>query len=210
MTSHHTTSSDIEPIHQGERYFRARWPEWIRQLPRLRFPPPDENFQLIDREELAQMLANVSPDVAERIRADIEYMDHELLRLFRERDYQASLHQNRYRRYQVMYIVLAALASMIGAGMALSLNAYPQFIPLLAIAEVCIAAFTTYMATVGSRPPPLATWLDNRRRAEYLRREYFRYLANLPPYAEQTGYRREMLLATRAARINQGSDPGVL
>lgn len=210
MTEHHASTMEIEPIHQGEQRFRDGYPEWIRQLPRLRFPPLDEDFQLIKRDELQKLLASVEPDVAQRIVDDIDYMDHELLRLFRERDYQASYHQNRYRLYQVMYIVLAAAASVTGALMALSLSARPEIIPILAIIEVFIAATTTYLATVGSRPPPLATWLDNRRRAEYLRREYFRYLANLPPYDGETGYMREMLLATRAARINQGNDPGVI
>jgi len=209
MTDQNASLSDVEPIHQGEQNFRGSLPEWMRQLPRIQFPPMDENFQLIDKKKLEHMLAESTPEVAQRIREDIDHLDRELLHLFRERDYQASYHQNRYRLYQVLYILLAAAASMVGAGMALALNSAPHIIPALAILEVLIAAGTTYLATVGSRPPPLATWLENRRRAEYLRREYFRYLSNLSPYDQQKGYLREMLLAKRAARINQGGDPGV-
>ena len=49
--------------------------------------------------------------------------------------------------------------------------------------------------------------MSNRRRAEQLRREYFRFLTRMPPYDEVTGYRRRMLLSKRVADINRGMHP---
>jgi hypothetical protein len=194
-------------VTQERRGWRAGWPAWLRQMPRLKFPPPNEDFQLIPEDELNKFLQTVDAEAAARIEADIKHMDYELLRLFRRRDYEAKLHQNRYRLYQIGYIVLAATATLIGSLMALALNARPELVPWLAFCETIIALLTTFLATISGREAPLPMWMSNRRRAEYLRREYFRYLMNLPPYNAVTGYEREMLLSRRAADINRGSRP---
>jgi hypothetical protein len=145
---------------------------------------------------------NASPTTSQRIYDDMKHLDHELLRLFRERDYEASYHQNRYRLFQLMYIILATVATIIGAFLALMLESNPDVVPVLGLLETIIALFTTYIATISGRQPPLPLWLENRRKAEGLRREYFRYLMNVPPYDGLDTVRRRLLLSSRAARIN--------
>jgi len=49
--------------------------------------------------------------------------------------------------------------------------------------------------------------LVNRRASEQLRREFFRYLAHLPPYDRLDGYRRKLTLSQRSADINRGVYP---
>lgn len=198
------------PISQGNRRFRQNWPQWAKQLPRFRnFPPMDESFQLIDRQKLDELFKRkgINQQSARRVHEDIEFMDYELLRLFRQRDHDASYHQNRYRLFQFWYIILATIATFIGGLLALALNANPNLVPWLAFAETVIALATTFIAAVSGREPPLPLWMENRRKAEFLRREYFRYLANLEPYSDRTGYERQQLLSRRAARINRGDFP---
>jgi hypothetical protein len=207
-TSKETSQPQEAPITQERRGFREGWPVWLRQMPRLKFPPMSEDFQLIAPDKLEAFLQTVDAEAAERIRSDIKHMEYELLRLFRRRDYEAKLHQNRYRLYQLGYTALATLAMLIGSVLALSLNSWPAMVPWLAFAETVVALMTTFLATISGREPPQTLWLTNRRRAEYLRREYFRYLMNLSPYDAVRGYEREMLLSRRAADINRGSRPG--
>lgn len=188
--------------------FRQGWPEWARQLPRTSFEKePNPNYQLIKPEEMAQILAAADPESLKRLQADIEFLDHELLRLFRQRDFDASTNQNRYRLIQVRFMLLAAVATVIGALQGLALGNQNQLVPWLAFAETVVALVVTYLATIAGREPPLPLWLQNRRRAEYLRREYFRYLMDLPPYDTVEGYERKLLLSTRAANINRGIYP---
>lgn len=204
-----TASKGYAPLTQEKRGFRRNWPVWLRQLPRLKFPPRNESFQLIDPEDLAAFFNenNVDAQTAERIRRDIQYADYELMRLFRERDYDAKYHQNRYRLFQLGYIVLATAATLVGSLLALSLNANPNMVPILGFVETLIALLTTYLATISGREPPLPEWMKNRRRAEYLRREFYRYVMDLEPYDAVSGYKREMLLSQRAAKINKGYFP---
>ncbi|MBL8152927.1 MAG: DUF4231 domain-containing protein [Anaerolineae bacterium] len=188
--------------------FRQGWPEWARQLPRSGFEKePNPNYQLIKPEEMAQILAAADPESVKRLQDDMDFLDHELLRLFRQRDFEASLNQNRYRLIQIRFMALAAVATVIGALQALALGNENQLVPWLAFAETVVALVVTYMATIAGREPPLPLWLQNRRRAEYLRREYFRYLMDLPPYDTVDGYERKLLLSTRAANINRGIYP---
>jgi hypothetical protein len=70
-----------------------------------------------------------------------------------------------------------------------------------------VALLATFLATISGRESPLPIWLNNRRRAEQLRREYFRYLMNLPPYDSIEGYQRQMAASRRAADINRGVFP---
>lgn len=188
--------------------FRQGWPEWARQLPRTSFEKgPNPNYRLIKPEEMAQILAAADPESVKRLQDDIDFLDHELLRLFLQRDFEASLNQNRYRLTQVRFMLLAAVATVIGALQGLALGNNNQLVPWLAFAETVVALVVTYLATIAGREPPLPLWLQNRRRAEYLRREYFRYLMDLPPYDTVDGYERKLLLSTRAANINRGIYP---
>jgi hypothetical protein len=194
---------------QEKKGFRQNYPAWMKQLPRNTLGPPDETFQLINRDGLLKVLYEhgAEPSAIERIVEDMDFLDHELLRLFRGRDYNASDQQNRYRKYQILFSLLAALATIIGAFQALAVNDWPDLMPWLAFGETIVALFTTYIATISGREPALPAWLTNRRHAEYLRREYFRYLMNLAPYDEMTGYERKQLLSIRAANINRGIYP---
>lgn len=194
-------------VSQKDSSFRSRFPEWLKQFPYLRFPDAKDSFQLIDPKDLEEVLAGASPEATARIKEDIEFLDYELLRLFRQKDYRASYEQNRYRKYQIGYMFLAAMAGLIGALQALSLSGSPELAAVFAFMETVVAAFVTFLSTVKGESPPLDTWLTNRRRAEFLRREYFRYLLNLEPYDDMKGYHRQRLLSARAADINRGNFP---
>jgi len=192
-----------------KRFYRWQ-PAWIKQLPRWRFDTaPDPNYQLIDKNKLAAVLAKVDKEAAKHIEDDIAFLDKELLRLFRERDYEASLHQNRYRRLQIGFMGLAAIATVLGGLQGIFLSGSPDLVPKLALAETIIALTTIFLATISGRIPSLPLWLQNRRRAETMRREYFRYLMRTKPYDIDTmeDYERKLLLSTRAANINRGIYP---
>ena len=151
---------------------------------------------------------NIDAAAIKRIETDMQFLEAELLRLFRDRDYEASMQQNRYRLVQIGYIVLAALATLFGSLQALALNsADNRLLPWMAFAETLVALIVTFLATVSGREPPLPLYLTNRRRAESLRREYFRYLMNLPPYDSVEGPQRRVMLSSRSADINRGVFP---
>ncbi len=207
VSSHAEQPPSAEPVTQERKDFRKNWPVWAKQLPRWTFPQPNQTFQLIDLEKLETILKDADPQSAQQIRDDMAFLEHELLRFFRDRDYEASKEQNQYRKYQIGYIVLAASATLIGSVQALSLNNAPNLVPFFAFLETVIALLATFLATISGREPPLPLWLANRRRAESLRREYFRYLMNVPPYDGVSGFERRRLLSTRAADINRGVFP---
>jgi hypothetical protein len=182
----------------------------MKQLPRLRAPEPDPNFKLIDPVQLEPVLASFPAVARARVLADIQELEAELMPLFREQDARAAYYQNQHRLYQITYIMLATAATILGSAQALSLAGRPAYVPVLAFGETVIALFATYLATISGREPPYPRWLDHRRKAETLRREYFRYLMNLQPYQDLPGdkpYERKYLLAQRCADINRGMFP---
>lgn len=195
------------PISQERKGFRANWPSWLKQMPVWGGPKPDESFQLIDQQQLLEVIKDFDPDTRQRILDDRDYMEKEILRLFREVDYQAKLNQNSYRLYQIGYILLAALATLLGSLQALTLNTQTAWLPWLAFGEVLVALFATYLSTLSSREPPMQRWLDYRTKAENMRREYFRYLMNLQPYDRLERADRRRLLSRRAADIYRGVFP---
>jgi hypothetical protein len=197
-----------QPISQGKKAnWRARMPLWIQQLPKLRFNAPDPSFQLIDPARLKEYLDHADPNTAAHIRENMDILERDLLPFFRDHDYEASRRQNQYRLFQLGFILLATLATLIGSLQALSFNGSPSSVPFWSFLETVIALLATFLATVAGREPPLPLWLTNRRRAESLRREYFRFLMDLPPYDKLESYHREQLLAHRAADINRGQFP---
>ncbi|MEO1287599.1 MAG: DUF4231 domain-containing protein [Chloroflexota bacterium] len=198
-----------EFVTQEKKASRKGWPVWAKQFPRLNFPPQNDAFQLIKKEELEALLKSkgATEEASKRLLDDIDFLEQELLRLFRKRDYRASYNQNRYRTYQMAFMGLATLATLVGSFQALALNTIPDWLPMFAFAETVVALATTYIATISSRETPLPTWLMNRRRAEYLRREYFRFLMDLPPYNDLSSFERKQRLSIRAANINRGVYP---
>jgi hypothetical protein len=204
-----TDGKASKPNTQDTSTSRDNWPEWMKELPRWNFKPdePDIQAPLIKPEELEEVLKESDPEVVARIKADIHFMDYELLRLFRQRDYEAKKQQNRYRKFQLLFVVLAALATFIGSLQALALSSNPRIMPIFAFSETLVALSATYLATISGREAPMPLWLANRRRAEQMRREYFRYILNLAPYDSAEGYKRQMMLSKRAADINRGVFP---
>lgn len=183
---------------------------WIRDLPQWgRFKPevPNQDYQLLDSSRLESILDKYPPAVQQRIREDIAHLERDLMRVFRDRDHTAKFNQNRYRKFQILFIALAALATMVGSFQALALFSSTSAAPVWGFIETCIALLVTFLATLISRESPLQLWMDNRRRAEHLRREYFRYLVNLEPYASLQRDDRRRALSRRAADINRGMDP---
>jgi hypothetical protein len=202
-----TSKKTEAPITQEKKEFRAGWPEWAKQLPKFRFPEtPNEDFELIDRASLETIISRskATPEAVAQLNADLEFLDHELLRLFRQRDFDAKFQQNRYRYYQIAYMLLAAAATVVGSFLAVSLNSTPDLVPFFGFLETVIAVLTTYLATVSANEPALPLWMENRRKAEQMRREYYRFLMDLPPYNSADNYDRRRKLSIAVANINRG------
>ncbi|MGJ3239779.1 MAG: DUF4231 domain-containing protein [Anaerolineae bacterium] len=189
--------------------------EWFRQFPQLTFPShPEDDFVLIGDEDLQDLLKryNIVPDspAALRVKADIDWLNAELMPLFRERDHVAKREQNRYRQYQLGFLILATAATIVGSFQVWALQSAPQAILFFGVTETFIALLTTFLATLMGNRQPLAEWLENRRLTEQLRREYYRYLTDLPPYDDLDGVDRKTRLARRAAAINNRKDPDII
>lgn len=204
-------------VSQERKNRRQLWPAWAKDLPRRKIVP-DPEFQLIDRKRFSMLLNSIpvkDDERRERIRKtieeDLEHLDKELLWLFRENDYRAKDHQNRYRQYQLSYILLAMAATIVGAFQALAVGKDIEWLPPLpyiAFLETAIALTAAYLATISGRESPINRWMNHRRRAESLRQEYYRYLMHAAPYNMiEEDYDRRMTLALRAALINKGEFP---
>lgn len=205
-------SATPAPNTQAPKDGRESWPVWMQFLPRWNFKPekPELNppAPLIPAAALNKILDNADPETAQQIRADIAFLEYEVLRLFRMRDHTAKKQQNLYRFYQILFLILAAIATTLGSLQALSLNANDRnLLAVFAFAETVIALASVYLATISGREPPLTLWMMNRRRAEQLRREYFRFLMNLEPYTQLNAIQRRLLLSERGAEINRGVFP---
>lgn len=206
----------VKPITQEKPDYRAGLPEFVKQLPRLRFPPPKPDFTIIKPDELAAVLQaqNISDATIQQLVREINDIDHDVMRLFRQRDYEASQQQNRYRLYQMGYMALATAATFFGSLQALAFGSEPRLVAAFALVQTIIAGFSTFLSFISTREPPLPRWMDNRRKAEFMRREYYRYLLNLPPYRAlgEDGKPRPRYdikgdLAERVAKANQGKYP---
>ena len=198
------------PSSQGGGVFRRHLPVWIREMPRFgpfRPAEPDPGYMLLDPALLEEVLQGVPIAVRQEIYEDIDFLEYEVMRLFRERDHRAKVQQNRYRRQQINFLMLAIIATLVGSLQLITLGNQPQVMPVFAFLETVIALMTAFLAAVSGREPPQEQWLLNRRRAEQLRREYFRFLTRMPPYDEISGYQRRFTLAQRAAEINRGMQP---
>lgn len=189
---------------------RPRSFEWFRQFPRWRGCNP-RRAQFITDAQLANLISALgyeeNSEAARRLLEDKKHLDTELLPLFQARDIDAHCNQNSYRRYQLGFMFLAAVATLIGSLQVWALNDNPDWIVRIGLAETLVALLTTYIATLKGNEHPFSAWLHSRQLAEQLRREYYRYLTDTMPYTELTGPTRRKLLALRAAAINRGDDP---
>ena len=145
--------------------------------------------------------------LCEQLTYDMVVLEEQVMDLFRQHDHEAKVNQNRYRWRQIWFLVLAAVATIVGGLQAISLHEHPDHVPIHAFIETLIALFATFIITVGGRRSAFDLWLTNRRKAEQLRREYFRYLLRLPPYDKAAGVHNEMTLGTRAWEISAGNSP---
>lgn len=209
LTPAETTAPRPQPTTQGKSPSRKR-ASWVRDMPQFgTFKPdkPDASYKLINPDALKTVLEGHSERVVKRIQGDMDYAEHEVLRLFRARDYDAARNQNRYRKTQIFYILLAGLATTFGALQAYTLAGNPRLSPWFGLVETVVALSTVFIAAINARRPPLRAWMSNRRIAEQLRREYFRFITNLPPYTDLNADDRRAELSKRAANINLGIEP---
>lgn len=188
---------------------------FTRDLPRRKLPTPDPNFQLIPDKELDKLFdeKNVPSNIRKEIKDDMQFLHDEMFHHFTKSDYQAKSYQNEYRWHQLLFIVLALFATLIGSGQAIvSGRAIADtWLPTLAFFETVVALGAAFVSSISAFDPPMNKWIQNRRVAEYMRQEYFRYLTGVDPYDEfrLDQPRKEMLLARRIAELNQGKHPDV-
>ncbi|MBK8031369.1 MAG: DUF4231 domain-containing protein [Chloroflexi bacterium] len=180
MELNHPPSQQVLPKTPANN--RRRGGVLLQEMPYWRgFPPMDETFQLVSKEELRDYLRDEDPVAVREMESDVDFLEFELMRLFRERDYAAKLQQNRYRLYVIIFLLLAAFAAVFAVIiLALLILMQLQLIPFVALFETIVALLGIFLTTISGREPPLQLWLSYRRRAEQLRREYFRYLFGCP------------------------------
>jgi hypothetical protein len=194
-------------VSQQAKKYRENWPAWMKQLPYVQLPEPNPAFDLINDDQFNALISGAPQHIVDRLTADRKTLQEELMPFFRQCDSRAAVYQNVYRQTQISYIALATLATIFGSLQAVSLPLNPYAVAALAFGETLIALVATFIATISGNEPPYQVWLENRRKAETLRREYFRFLMNLTPYDRVGGHQRDSLLDRRAAEINMGRIP---
>jgi hypothetical protein len=80
---------------------------WAQELPRRSYPPFDPTSTIIDRAELQNVLADIAPEVTQSIVDDLDFLEENLVPLFRSRHYEARRELNRYRFNQLIISVVA-------------------------------------------------------------------------------------------------------
>lgn len=207
----------------------ADLPEWIRQLPLEDVNDKKDSFRLISTAQLNKAKTNLAkkytdlghtllPEDVDKaytaLEKDIEFLNKTLLKVFVQRDYEAKYYQRAYRRYQIGYMVLAVLAGIFGSLLALNLNDSSaegkRWVAIFGFLETAVALATTYLASISGRENTLEKWLDNRQKAEGLRREYQRYIVGLSPYDVESQSKREEHLKRNLASINLLGEPDIM
>lgn len=177
-------------------------------LPRLRFPPLNPDYRLIPTDALDVLLADARTQTRAAILDDIDFCARELMPLFNQRDYQAAFHQNRYRLARLGVAALVTVVVISGSltlWFAFTNRALPAIITLIG---TVVALLVIYAVTLAGRTPAYPEYIENRRKAEFLRREYFRFLARLAPYSGTgTDHAHRQEAARRAADLNLGNEP---
>lgn len=125
------------------------------------------------------------------LKQDIADLEQHLMPVFWEFNQKAKHYQNRYYRYQWVFMWGAFLTTMLGA---LTTFAYSQdelasniggvdFVTtVLGIMTALVSALTAYYNYRSNQGSPQARWAKSRRLAEELRMNYYRYLGHLEPY----------------------------
>lgn len=196
-------SASQPPISQGTAEYTDRTPQWVKLLPFLDESSIkiDQSFKLVDVRGLSDITGYHTHPAREVIEKDVKFLDEVVLQRFRQFDAEAKLYQNKYRRYQITYMLLAALATLLGSILALAFDKNSTVVYLAGFGETAIALITTYFATTVDTKDLLEKYLLKRQRAEALRREYFRYIANLVPYNTSSDAERQRILRSRVSSI---------
>lgn len=210
-------ADDYEPVQQHAEESSSRFaflkkyqPVWVTQMPFKNIPKePDQSFQLINDKMLETIKEeyDLDDESINNIKADRAFMENELMRYFRELDVDAKVKQNEYRKYQIRILMLASAATLVGSLQAISVNAAP-YLRFFGMVEALIALFTVFVIQTRGTDATLPGWLSARKKAEQLRREYFRYMMRLPPYDQDLKvYDLKLRLSSRAAEIYNDKDP---
>lgn len=199
------------PVTQGKQVVSHNPSLWSQLYVRNMPDAPNEDYHLISENRLLQVIIDAPQEQREvlchQLTRDVAVLEAELMDLLRQCDHEAKVYQNRYRTYQLRFILFAALATVFGGLQALAASSSTSLIGVFAFIETVIALYVTYLATLAGREPLLELWLTNRRKAEQMRREYFRFLMHLPPYEGLKPPFDRVQLAKRAAEINRGRYP---
>jgi hypothetical protein len=145
---------------------------------------------------LARDAAADYPELAE----DIEEANRLVAAAFEEADRAALVHQNRYRRQQVVIILGTALLSGLGGLQAvLPDERWPGAVLIV------LGLALTFVGRTAGELGTFETFLDERVKAERLRSAYFRYLSRTGLYkrADRTSQLRRAVVA-----IKKGEEPG--
>ena len=106
-------SASHAPLSQGSEEHTDRTPQWVKLLPFLDESSIkiDQSFKLVDVSGLNDIKGYPTNPARDAIERDVRFLDEVVLRRFRQFDAEAKLYQNKYRRYQISYMMLAALES---------------------------------------------------------------------------------------------------
>lgn len=203
------TTPTAHPITQDKNPgSRDRWPAWMKELPSWVSIQSKPKFRLIDREQLKVILDKASLVDVGRFTADLDFLEQEMGESYVEWDRKAKIAQNRYRRNQINYVLLAMIATIVGSFQAVVVGHDPTLLRTLGLIETVIAVFAVFLSTGFNAIPPLPEWIKHRRRTESLRQEYFRFLMHQAPYDEApSDLERQGLLRARVGDINSGKFP---
>lgn len=132
---------------------------------------------------------------------DFELLERELMPHFRELDNEALRAQNQSRLEQVTLIFCGAFATVLGAiQVALANAVWPGIVEAALAGGLAAVALRTRALKAQQR------YFTNRLKAEALRGEYFLFLGQAGPYADDR-YRVQRLIR-RVAAVKAGEEEG--
>lgn len=174
------------------------------------FYVPDDEKYLEKYNELRSRWDDETFDKAQhKLDADLKDLRDELMPLFQELDLRATVAQNRYKFFQISFLVLAAATTAVGSLQLLVVDdPGNSLISVFGLTETFLSLVTIFLVNIQGNDSPFTKWLTARQRAEQLRREYFRYVTDSIPYSKIPSIPvRRRLMAMRATAINEGKDP---